>query len=218
MAKTDGYVQVLCGREKLLFPWLLRVIFQGVHYRWNDSGDFSDCRNDNVMLLTALPFLYHTAQVKQLNENRGRTEGNVVLYFHIYLTHTWSELGRAGQKHVKWEGKDTKTFQGDTSLGHWINHVSDSPDQRCCEPHVCLPRSLLHLLWGRHGSCWCAAGATLCIHCQSSSAGLWSGRTLKSGSSASAAFLWALFGCLVTRHLCTLSWKQEREASPEAWL
>lgn len=47
--KSDGYSLVLCGREEILFPWLLPVIFQPVCYRWNERSDFGDYRKDNVM-------------------------------------------------------------------------------------------------------------------------------------------------------------------------
>lgn len=48
--KSDGYRLVLCGREEILFPWLLPVIFQAVCYRWNERSDFGDNRRDNVTL------------------------------------------------------------------------------------------------------------------------------------------------------------------------
>lgn len=111
-------------------------------------------------------------------------------------------IGRVEERDIKWEGKDTKTFRGDTGLGHWINHTSDSSDQRCCEPHVCQTGSLLCLLWGRQGSCRVAADATVNIQGWIPALGLWGGRTLVAGSSAQAA-CWRT-ACVVCLSFCLL--------------
>ena len=47
--KNDGYRLVLCGREEILFPWLLPVVFEAVCCRWNERDDFGDNSKDNIM-------------------------------------------------------------------------------------------------------------------------------------------------------------------------
>lgn len=134
-------------------------------------------------------------------EKRVEMGGNAVLQFHIYLTYTWLELERIGQR-CKMRREDTNRFRGDRGLGHWINHTSDSSDQRCCQTRslLCLPEE------GR--------AASELQHCQHPKVNS-SACSLEwldiSGPLLTPSCLWSCFGFLFSMHLLILSQKQEKK-------